>query len=396
MMRLLVKLLVKDADAVEKDEVRKAYGNLASMTGIVANLLLCLFKFMAGTIANSISITADAVNNLSDAGSSIVSLVSFHLAGKPADAKHPFGHARYECLASLLVAVLILFLGVELAKESVSKILDPQEVVFSWTAVIVLGISILVKLWMYAYNRHYGALIHSSVMEATAADSLSDVLGTGGVLLSTIISPLIHFNLDGYMGVLVAAFILFTGISLIRSALDELLGKAPGPDIVKEIIARIRKYDGVLGVHDLIVHDYGPNRLFVSVHVEVDYRRDIFESHDMIDNIEKEIKEEMGIETVVHMDPIRTDDELTNALREMLRKVLKQIDPVLSFHDFRVVPGTTHTNLIFDVVVPFDSAYDDETLMKLITDGIHTYRKDCYAVITFDRAYTSEEKREED
>ena len=386
MMRLLVKLLVKDADAVEKDEVRKAYGNLASMTGIVANLLLCLFKFMAGTIANSISITADAVNNLSDAGSSIVSLVSFHLAGKPADAKHPFGHARYECLASLLVAVLILFLGVELAKESVSKILDPQEVVFSWTAVIVLGISILVKLWMYAYNRHYGALIHSSVMEATAAD----------VLLSTIISPLIHFNLDGYMGVLVAAFILFTGISLIRSALDELLGKAPDPDIVKEIIARIRKYDGVLGVHDLIVHDYGPNRLFVSVHVEVDYRRDIFESHDMIDNIEKEIKEEMGIETVVHMDPIRTDDELTNALREMLRKVLKQIDPVLSFHDFRVVPGTTHTNLIFDVVVPFDSAYDDETLMKLITDGIHAYRKDCYAVITFDRAYTSEEKREED
>ena len=252
------------------------------------------------------------------------------------------------------------------------------------------------KLWMYAYNRHYGALIHSSVMEATAADSLSDVLGTGGVLLSTIISPLIHFNLDGYMGVLVAAFILFTGVSLIRSALDELLGKAPDPDIVKEIIARIRKYDGVLGVHDLIVHDYGPNRLFVSVHVEVDYRRDIFESHDMIDNIEKEIKEEMGIETVVHMDPIRTDDKLTNALREMLRKVLKQIDPVLSFHDFRVVPGTTHTNLIFDVVVPFDSAYDDETLMKLITDGIHTYRKDCYAVITFDRAYTSEEKREED
>ena len=396
MMRLLVKLLVKDADAVEKDEVRKAYGNLASMTGIVANLLLCLFKFMAGTIANSISITADAVNNLTDSGSSIVMLVGFKLAGKPADAKHPFGHARYECLASLLVAVLILFLGVELAKESVSKILDPQEVVFSWTAVIVLGISILVKLWMYAYNRHYGALIHSSVMEATAADSLSDVLGTGGVLLSTIISPLIRFNLDGYMGVLVAAFILFTGISLIRSALDELLGKAPDPDIVKEIIARIRKYDGVLGVHDLIVHDYGPNRLFVSVHVEVDYRRDIFESHDMIDNIEKEIKEEMGIETVVHMDPIRTDDELTNALREMLRKVLKQIDPVLSFHDFRVVPGTTHTNLIFDVVVPFDSAYDDETLMKLITDGIHTYRKDCYAVITFDRAYTSEEKREED
>ena len=394
MVTLLAKIFIQEKN--DQAKIREEYGVLCGVVGILFNVLLFAGKFLAGTISHSIAITADAVNNLSDAGSSIVSLVSFHLAGKPADAKHPFGHARYECLASLLVAVLILFLGVELAKESVSKILDPQEVVFSWTAVIVLGISILVKLWMYAYNRHYGALIHSSVMEATAADSLSDVLGTGGVLLSTIISPLIHFNLDGYMGVLVAAFILFTGISLIRSALDELLGKAPDPDIVKEIIARIRKYDGVLGVHDLIVHDYGPNRLFVSVHVEVDYRRDIFESHDMIDNIEKEIKEEMGIETVVHMDPIRTDDELTNALREMLRKVLKQIDPVLSFHDFRVVPGTTHTNLIFDVVVPFDSAYDDETLMKLITDGIHTYRKDCYAVITFDRAYTSEEKREED
>ena len=252
MTEFLVQRLIRDAQNTEDPSVREAYGRLAGIVGVICNVLLFVGKFLLGTLTGSVSITADAVNNLSDAGSSIVSLVSFHLAGKPADAKHPFGHARYECLASMLVAVLILFLGVELAKESVSKILDPQEVVFSWTAVIVLGISILVKLWMYAYNRHYGALIHSSVMEATAADSLSDVLGTGGVLLSTIISPLIHFNLDGYMGVLVAAFILFTGISLIRSALDELLGKAPDPDIVKEIIARIRKYDGVLGVHDLI------------------------------------------------------------------------------------------------------------------------------------------------
>ena len=396
MTGLLLKHLVKSGEQAESAEVRERCGKWSGLVGIFCNVLLSVLKFVIGTITHSIAITADAFNNLSDVASSVVTLAGFKMAYKPADKEHPFGHGRMEYLAGLLVSLMILLVGLELGKTSIGKILHPEAVDFSLVSVAILAASILVKLWMYAYNRHYGALIHSSVMEATAADSLSDVLGTGGVLLSTIISPLIHFNLDGYMGVLVAAFILFTGISLIRSALDELLGKAPDPDIVKEIIARIRKYDGVLGVHDLIVHDYGPNRLFVSVHVEVDYRRDIFESHDMIDNIEKEIKEEMGIETVVHMDPIRTDDELTNALREMLRKVLKQIDPVLSFHDFRVVPGTTHTNLIFDVVVPFDSAYDDETLMKLITDGIHAYRKDCYAVITFDRAYTSEEKREED
>lgn len=396
MMRILVRLFVKNSEQVETDKVRKDIGNLTALVGIINNIFLCIFKFIAGTLANSISITADAVNNLSDVGSSLISLVSFRLSSRPADAKHPFGHARYECLASLLVAVLILFLGVEMIKESFTKILHPHDVVFSWVAIIVLAASILVKLWMFFYNRYFAGRIQSSLLKATAADSMSDALGTSAVLLSTVLSPILRFNLDGYMGVIVAAFILYTGINLIREALDELLGKAPDPQLVKQIYDRIRKYDGVLGIHDMIVHDYGPNRLFVSVHVEVDYRRDIFESHDMVDNIEKEMKEEMGIETVVHMDPIRTDDELTNELREMVGKVLREINRRLSFHDFRVVPGTTHTNLIFDVVVPFDVKMNDEELMHEITEHIHEYRIDCYAVITFDRAYTSDEKREHD
>lgn len=394
MMHLLVRLFVKDYEHTEKEEVRKAIGNLTAFVGVISNLFLCLFKFIAGSLAHSVSITADAINNLSDAGSSIISLISFRLSSRPADAKHPFGHARYECLASLLVAVLILFLGVEMGKESISKILHPQQIISSWVALIVLFASILVKLWMFAYNRSYGKRVHSSLMEATAADSLSDALGTTAVFASTLLSPILHFNLDGYMGIIVAGFILYTGISLIRSALDDLLGKAPDPQLVDQIVDRIRKYDGVLGIHDMIVHDYGPNRLFVSVHVEVDCRKDIFESHDMIDNIEKEIKEEMGIETVVHMDPIKVDDALTNELRQLVRQVLDEVDPRLSFHDFRVVPGTTHTNLIFDVVVPFGLGCGDEELMKKITEHIHAYRTDCFAVITFDRAYTSDERRE--
>ena len=394
MMHLLVRLFVKDHDHMEKDSVRKSIGNLTASVGVINNIFLCIFKFIAGTMANSVSITADAINNLSDAGSSIISLISFRLSSRPADAKHPFGHARYECVASLIVAVLILYLGVEMAQQSMDKILHPQESVFSWVAIIVLIASILVKLWMYVYNHTYGTRLQSSLMIATAADSLSDVLGTSAVLVSIILSPILNFNLDGYMGIIVAGFILYTGISLIRSALDDLLGKAPDPELVEKISERIRRYEGVLGIHDMIVHDYGPNRLFVSVHVEVDYRRDIFESHDMIDNIEKEIKEEMGIETVVHMDPIKVDDELTNELRAMVKAVLEQMDPRLSFHDFRVVPGTTHTNLIFDVVVPFGLSVSDEELMKQITERIHDRRCDCFAVITFDRAYTSDEKRE--
>ena len=395
MMHMLVRLFVKDYEHSDKEEVRKSIGKLTATVGVVNNILLCIFKFIAGTIANSVSITADAINNLSDAGSSVISLISFRLSSRPADAKHPFGHERYEFIASLIVAILVLYLGIEMAQQSLHKILHPEESVFSWVAIIVLFASVLVKLWMFLYNRTYGKQLHSSLMIATAADSLSDALGTSAVLLSIILSPILNFNLDGYMGIIVAAFILYTGFSLVRSALDDLLGKAPDPQLVAQISERIRKYDGVLGIHDMIVHDYGPNRLFVSVHVEVDYRRDIFESHDMIDNIEKEIKEKMGIETVIHMDPIKIDDELTNTMRKLIKTILNEVDSRLTFHDFRIVPGTTHTNLIFDVVVPFDFSLTDEELMKQISQRLHEKRSDCFAVITFDRAYTSDEKKDQ-
>ena len=325
MISFLAKTFIKDYQNTDDENVRHAYGNLTSLVGIVNNIVLFIFKFMAGTLAGSVSITADAVNNLSDAGSSIISLISFRLSSRPADEEHPFGHARYECIASMLVACLILLLGFELIKTSAGKILHPEEVLFSWVSVIVLVVSIGVKLWMYMYNHHYGKVLSSSIMEATAADSISDVMATGAVLLSTILSPILHFNLDGYMGVIVACLIIYAGGGIIKSALDELLGKAPSKELVQSLKDKIYEYDGVLGIHDLIIHDYGVNRLFASVHVEVDYKVDVMKSHDMVDNIERDVKKSMGIELVIHMDPIKRDDPVTNELKEFIKKALKAI-----------------------------------------------------------------------
>lgn len=388
MFSLLIKKFVHHPEQYEKDAVRKAYGNLASVVGIVNNLILCVIKFVAGTLAQSVSITADAINNLSDAGSSVISLISFKLSSKPADEEHPFGHARYECLASMVVACLIMFLGLELIRTSFDKILHPENIIFSWLSIVILSISIGVKLWMYLYNKKYGKLIRSSIMEATAADSISDVMATGAVLLSTIISPLIHFNLDGYMGVVVAGFIIFAGFGIIRDALNEILGQAPEEELVSEIQKRIEYTEGVLGMHDLIVHDYGPNRLFASVHVEVDHREDVLKSHDMIDNLEREFKEEMGLEMVIHMDPIVIDDPLTNELREYMYTIIKGIDEDLSMHDFRIVPGETHTNMIFDIVVPYHIKMSNQELQGILEEKVKQKGKQYYLVITYDRAYT--------
>lgn len=390
MFTYLSKKFIKDYDQFHNINVRHAYGNLTSIVGILNNVILCLGKFIAGTLANSVSITADAVNNLSDAISSIISLVSFKLSSKPADEKHPFGHARYECIASMIVACLILLLGFELIKTSFNKILSPDAISFSWLSVVILSISMLVKLWMYRYNKKYGTLLKSSVMEATAADSLSDVMATGAVLLSTILSPLIHFQLDGYMGVVVACFILFAGTGIIKSALDELLGQAPDEDLVKAIQAKIQSYTGVLGMHDLVVHDYGAHRTFASVHVEVDCRVDVLVSHDMIDNIERDFKENMGLEMVIHLDPIKLDDEMTNELRACIKDVLHQIHEDLSMHDFRIVPGESHTNLIFDVVVPFHVHMANREILTQIQDYMKELNPHYFVVVTFDRAYITD------
>ncbi len=390
MIKFLAKKTIKNYTQYDLPEVRKAYGNLTSTVGIVNNIILFTFKFLAGTLTNSVSITADAVNNLSDAGSSIISLVSFKLSSKPADEKHPFGHARYECIASMLVALAILFLGLELIQTSIDKIINPQKSDFSALSIVILVFSISIKLWMYFYNKSYGNLLKSSIMEATAADSLSDCMATGAVLLSAILSPILHFNLDGYMGVIVAIFILIAGGGIIKSALDELLGQAPDEELVKEIQNKILSYEGVLGMHDLVIHDYGAHRTFASVHVEVDYKIDVLKSHDMIDNIERDFKETMDLEMVIHMDPIKTDDPLTNELKAFIHNILKEVNEQLTMHDFRIVPGETHTNIIFDVVVPFQVK---ETNQELLDDLIHRVRekkgKSYYLVVTFDRAYTS-------
>lgn len=386
-MNVLARLWIKDYKNYDDEKVREAYGKLSGFVGIVTNLVLFLIKFICGTLSGSVSITADAINNLSDAGSSIISLISFKLSSRPADEKHPFGHARYECIASMLVACLILVLGFELMKTSFEKILHPEEVVFSYITIVVLGVSIMGKLWMYSYNKKFGKLVHSSLLEATAADSLSDVLATSSVLISTILSPLIHFQLDGYMGVIVAGLIMFAGAGIINTALDEILGKAPDHELVHKIVEKIKSYDGVLGIHDLIVHDYGAHRTFASVHVEVNCNVDVSVSHDMIDNIERDFKETMGLELVIHMDPINRDDPYTRELYDFVKDMVKEINQNLSIHDFRIVKGETHTNLIFDVVVPYDMECSNEQLLKLMNEKVREKNTNFYLVVTFDRSF---------
>lgn len=389
MIGMIAKKYIPDYLNYENEKVRHAYGTLTSIVGIVCNVILFGFKFLAGTLAGSVSITADAINNLSDAGSSIISLISFKLSSMPADEEHPFGHARYECIASMLVACLILMLGFNLLKDSIDRILHPGAIVFSWVSIVVLVFSISVKLWMFLYNRRYGKLVSSSIMEATAADSFSDALSTGAVLLSTVISGLIHVNLDGYMGVIVAVLILIAGTGIIRDALDELLGKAPDVELVKKIEAKIMSYEGVLGMHDLMIHDYGAHKTFGSVHVEVDASDNIMHTHDMIDNIERDFQRDMGIHMVIHMDPVNTKDPLTNYLKEICIRYLKEIDERLSLHDFRIVSGNTHTNIIFDILVPFAVSKSNADILKELNEKMSQLDGVYYLVITFDRAYVT-------
>jgi cation diffusion facilitator family transporter len=367
------------------DEVRQRCGRLGGVVGILVNLLLSAGKLAAGLLAGSVAITADAVNNLSDAGSSVISLVSFRLAARPADKEHPFGHARIEYVASMVVAGLILLLGVELLRSSVERIITPEETAFSWLTVGVLVFSILMKLWLYRFNITMGRRIGSQLMEATAADSLSDVLATGGVLLSTILSPLLGVPLDGWMGLVVAVFILRSGVGIIREALDKLLGEAPTGELVREIEDYVRSYDGVVDCHDLVVHSYGPGRCFASVHAEVPANSDIMASHDIIDNIERDILRDKNIHLVIHMDPVVVDDANVDRRREQVRQVLAGISGELSFHDFRMVSGPTHTNMIFDVVAPFGLPISDSELCRRIQEGVRALDPTLYTVVTVDR-----------
>lgn len=385
MMSYFIKKFVHDYENIANQQVREQYGRITSITGILANVFLFVVKFTTGIFVNSVAIQADAINNLSDAGSSIIALISFRLSNKPADKEHPYGHARYETIASLLVATFILILGFDLMKGSWQKIVTPDAIEFSFISVAILSISILVKFWMYAYNKKYSKLLDSSIMRATAADSISDVMATGAVLLSTILSPILNFQLDGYMGIVVALFIMKTGYDIIHDALDVLLGKAPDNELVQALIEKINEYDGVLGIHDLMVHNYGPHRTFASVHVEVDGHKNVFSSHDIIDNIERDIHKQFDISLVIHMDPINTDDEVTRSLKHYMKEMVCSIDERLSIHDFRVVSGDTHTNLIFDISIPYEVKEPDESILHKLETTVHVDHPEYFLVITFDR-----------
>ena len=387
MISWILHTLIPDYENTSNTKVRSAYGSLSGLTGILCNTLLCLGKFLAGTLSGSVSITADAINNLSDAATSIVNLAGFYLAGKSADEEHPFGHARFEYISGLVVAFTILFIGVELLRNSVDKILHPSPVVFSWVSVGILVASILVKCWMAYFNTVLGKAISSTALIATAADSRNDVLSTAGVLLAAIISHLLHVELDGYVGVIVALFILYSGYGLIRDTLDPLLGKAPDEELVNRIQQKIMSYPGVLGTHDLMVHDYGPGRQFASVHVEVAAEEDILESHDMIDCIERYFMEQEQLHMVIHMDPIVTDNSQVALLRQFLTNTVQTIHPDLTIHDLRMVEGTTHSNLIFDCVRPHALAMTDGALKERISELVRERYPNYFCVITVDTSF---------
>ena len=385
-MNFLVRRFIKNYQDTKDANVRTSVGKLSGIVGILNNLFLFVIKFVIGTIVHSVSIQADGVNNLTDAGSNIISILSFHFANKPADKDHPFGHERTETIASLFVGILILVLGFETVKESISKVIHPGSIDFRVASVIILLVSIIVKFWMYTYNKKLSKTYDSSLLEATALDSISDVCGTTAVLVSTLLSPVLHFNLDGYMGIVVSGIILYGAYGLLRDMINSLIGEAPDPELVHNIVDRIMAHPAILGVHDMMLHNYGPNKIFASAHVEVDSSKDIFETHDHIDNIEREVKENMNIDLVLHMDPVKVNDPETELYRAKVVKAIHQIDPKWGFHDFRIVSGPTHVNLVFDLVIPFEEKYTQEEIEAMLLKHIQSNKK-IYLVLTIDHPY---------
>ncbi len=388
MTELLSRLFVKDYKNANNPAVRTAYGTMVSITGIILNIILFTAKFVVGTLFGAISIVGDAVNNLSDAGTQIISLISFRIAAKPADREHPFGHARIEYVTSMIVSFLVMLVGFELLKSSISQIFSPERPDSSPIAIIVLIGSMLCKLWLGLFNRTIGKRIDSSVMRATAADSLSDVFATGAVLVATVL-PMIFtdmsWNPDAYMGVIVAALIIVAGFRILNESKNAILGEAPSEEIVKQITETVDRYEGALGIHDMVVHNYGPGRIIASLHIEVDGSVDVFQTHDMIDTIEKELRDVYGIEVTIHMDPIVTDDELVNELRAQTAKAVQKIHPSMQIHDFRFVAGATHTNLIFDVVVPFEIKMGETEIKAAVAEKVKEIDPTYCVVLNVDR-----------
>ena len=390
MTQFLIRCFIKRPDDVKDAAVRTAYGNLASLVGMACNILLCIGKLLAGTLFGSIAIMADALNNLSDASSNVVSLIGFRLAAKAPDAEHPYGHARYEYLAGLVVSVTILAIGLSLLKESALKVLHPTPVAFSWLSIGVLAASILVKLWLSGFNRAVGKKINSETLMATAADSRNDVLTTGAVLLSTILCSLTGYGIiDGIMGVGVAAFILWSGWGLVMDTLSPLLGESPSPELVEHIERTVMSYPGVLGVHDLMVHDYGPGHQFASLHVEFPAETDPLTAHDVIDNIENDFLKKDRLQVTIHYDPIVTADASVGVLRARLKEHARQLDPRLSIHDLRIVPGDSHTNVLFDLVVPAGYTGDIDQMLAKMCQFVKEQDPKYCCVVKVEQSYAS-------
>lgn len=387
MTKLLIKLFVKDSENTANEAVRTRYGVLSGVVGIVLNIILSVFKMIFGAITRSVSIIADGANNIFDAVSSIISLVGFKISGKPADDEHPFGHGRIEYVSALTLAFIILIMGFELIKTSVDKFTNPEAVIFSAPAVVVLVFSIIAKIWLAAFNKTVGKKIDSVAVNAVVADSIGDIAATTCSLIALIASKFTALPVDAVMGIIVALVVIYAGIGIIKDTLGPLLGEPPAKEIVEKLEKLVLSYDGIVGIHDLVLHSYGHSKIIGSLHAEVPSDVDIMESHDTIDLIERDIREKLGIEISIHMDPILVNDPLTDELRELTAKVLGEISADITFHDFRIVKGQTHTNLIFDIVIPHSSLLKPDEIKNLIESKIRQENEAYFTVINVDRSY---------
>ena len=385
MTDLILRIFVRDHKNTEDPAVRDKCGRVAGAVGIVTNFLLFLMKIIVGTVFHSVSVTADAVNNLTDSGSSVVTLIGFKMASKPADEKHPFGHARIEYLSGVIVSFIVIFLGLQLGMSSIEKILTPEENALTPVALVVLVISILAKLWQCLFYRKVGRMIKSESVEATSKDSRNDVIATSVVLLGAVITMLTGVNLDGYMGAAVALFIVFSGVQLTISTADPLLGQAPEGELVQTITEKMLSYPGIIGMHDLAVHNYGVGRCFASAHCEVDAKNDILVSHDLIDNIERDFSRDLGIRMVIHLDPVIVGDARTDALHCKVQSLVTALYPTVTIHDFRVIWGVTHSNIVFDAAVPFAVKDSDAVITQKLEAEIQKLDPDYRTVVTIDR-----------
>lgn len=384
-MDFLMRLFVKDYDNTQDVAVRNKSGRAAGAIGIVTNFLLFAIKLLAGLLSGSVAMLADAVNNLTDSASSVIMMLGFKLAGKPADDKHPFGHARIEYISGIMISFIVLFLGFQLGMSSLSKIITPEEVNYSPLVYVILAVSILIKIWQCLFYKKVGRKIGSEAVAATSADSRNDVIATSAVLLGAVIKSIAGINLDGFMGLAVAAFIIVSGVKLVVDTANPLLGTAPAADMVRTIYEKVLSYEGVIGVHDLTVHNYGAGKCYASLHCEMPAEEDIMISHDIVDNIERDLLEEMGIQLVIHLDPVIVGDERANDLKQVIEQEIGAVYPEVTLHDFRVVWGITHSNIVFDLAVPFSMQETDSEIMNRITALVTAIDETYRLVVRIDR-----------